>query len=162
MRFSGLILCLLMTVLAGCQPASAPAYRTVTMTLPGDEAELESLADGDVLRLDLSVGPPLTPSLSPADPGGEGAGCAFGVIEAESVSIPTGSYHLLLEARLGTVDANPASLLSCEYDASLLGEDPPGVRWRLRGCFLARSVAVPTAISWHLMPLGAQACGIGD
>lgn len=152
-------------------PAPAPPVHFValTATLPHAPSEglapsvLDPIEEGAPLLLDLTLLPPLTPSIR--QPGGTYAlaeSCDFGVVEAGAVSLPTGSYHMLIHAELGTPSANPASLLSCEYDASLMSDDTPGVGWRLRGCFLPQAVSIPTATLWALSPLPASACGIGN
>jgi hypothetical protein len=148
---------------------SSPRYVTLTATLPHAPSEglppsvLDPITEGAPLLLDLTLLPPLTPSIRQAD--GKFAlaeSCDFGVVEAGAVSLPTGSYHMLINAELGAPAATPASLLSCEYDASLMTEESPGAKWRLRGCFLPQAVSIPTATLWALNPLPASACGIGN
>ncbi len=150
---------------------AAPAARYVSLeaTLPHAPSEglppevLDPIIEGTPLKLDLMLLPPLTPSLRQSD--GTYAlaeTCEFGVVDAGAVSLPTGSYHMLINAELGSPSANPASLLSCEYDPSLMTEESPGASWRLRGCFLPQAVSIPTAVLWSLSPLPASACGIGD
>lgn len=152
-------------------PAPTPPARFValTATLPHGPSEglppavLDPIEEGAPLLLDLTLLPPLTPSIR--QPDGTYAlaeTCDFGVVEAAAVSLPTGSYHMLINAELGTPATHPASLFSCEYDASLMTEDSPGARWRLRGCFLPQAVSIPTATLWALSPLPASACGIGN
>lgn len=124
---------------------------------------LDPIEEGKPLLLDLMINAPLTPSLR--QPDGTYAlaeSCDFGVVEASAVSVPTGSYHMLINAELGSPASHPASLLSCEYDPSQMTETSPGVRWRLKGCFLPHAVSIPTATLWQLNPLPASACGIGD
>lgn len=149
--------------------ASAARYVSLEATLPHAPSEglppevLDPILEGTPLKLDLTLLPPLTPSIRQAD--GTYAlaeACDFGVVEAGAVSLPTGSYHMLINAELGSPSANPASLLSCEYGASLMTEESPGASWRLRGCFLPQAVSIPTAVLWSLSPLPASACGIGD
>ncbi len=160
----------------GTATLSAPAevspparFVALTATLPHAPSEglppavLDPIVEGTPLLLDLALLPPLTPSIRQTD--GTYAlseSCDFGVVEAGGVSLPTGSYHMLINAELGAPASNPASLLSCEYDPSLMSEDSPGARWRLRGCFLPQSVSIPTATLWALNPLPASACGIGN
>lgn len=152
-------------------PSAAPtaAFVALTATLPHGPSEglppsvLDPIREGTPLQLDLTLLPPLTPSIRQAD--GTYAlaeSCDFGVVEAGAVSLPTGSYHMLINAELGTPSANPASLLSCEYDPGLMTEDSAGASWRLRGCFLPQAVSIPTAMLWSLSPLPASACGIGN
>ena len=150
---------------------AAPVARYVSLeaTLPHPPSEglppevLDLMVEGTPLLLDLTLLPPLTPSIRQAD--GTYAlaeDCDFGVVEAGAVSLPTGSYHMLINAELGSPSANPASLLSCEYDPALITDDSFGARWRLRGCFLPQSMSIPTAMLWSLSPLPASACGIGN
>ncbi|KCZ96910.1 putative lipoprotein [Hyphomonas polymorpha PS728] len=152
-------------------PAPPPPARFValTATLPHGPSEglppsvLDPIQEGAPLRLDLTLLPPLIPSIR--QPDGTyvlAESCDFGVVEAGAVSLPTGSYHMLINAELGTPSANPASLLSCEYDPALMSDDSPGASWRLRGCFLPQAVSIPTATLWALSPLPASACGIGN
>ena len=156
---------------AALSAPAAPAARYISLeaTLPHAPSEglppevLDPIAEGTPLKLDLTLLPPLTPSIRQADGTYTlSESCDFGVVEAGAVSLPTGSYHMLINAELGSPSANPASLLSCEYDASRMTEDSPGARWRLRGCFLPQAVSIPTAMLWSLSPLPASACGIGD
>lgn len=150
-------------ILLGVQAcAAAPGYTVLTATLPGEVEALDRIEEGQPVRLDLILRPPLVPAIRQAgaeDPAQ--ADCTFGSVPAVSVSLPTGSDHLLMEAALGEAAGGASGLLTCEYDPSLLGSDVPGV-WRLRGCFLPRAVSVPTALSWNLAPLAPAACGIGN
>ena len=155
--------------LAAPAAPATPRFVALTATLPHAPSEglppevLDPIEEGTPLLLDLTLLPPLTPSVrQPDGKYGLAETCDFGVVEAGAVSLPTGSYHMLINAELGTPAANPASLLSCEYDASLMTEESPGARWRLRGCFLPQSVSIPTATLWTLSPLPASACGIGN
>lgn len=149
--------------------AAAPGFVRLTTTLPHGPSEglppevLDPLEDGVPVLLDLTLLPPLEPSFV------QGAGtfvpagsCDFGAVPATSISVPTGSYHMLLDVELGSRESHAANLLSCEYDPALMTEDTPGASWRLRGCFLPHSVSIPTAIVWALNPLPASACGIGN
>lgn len=158
-----------MATLAVPAPPPPARFVSLTTTLPEAASEglppeaLDPIEEGAPLLLDLTLMPPLRPALRQADGTySEPAGCDFGVVAASAVSMPTGSNHMLLHAELGTPATHPASLLSCEYDPALLGEDGNGARWRLRGCFLPQTVSIPTAVLWSLSPLPASACGIGD
>ena len=155
--------------LAPAEASPAARFVALTATLPHAPSEglppsvLDPIVEGTPLLLDLTLLPPLTPSIRQTD--GTYAlaeSCDFGVVEAGAVSLPTGSYHMLINAELGAPAANPASLLSCEYDPGLMTEGAPGAKWRLRGCFLPQSVSIPTATLWALNPLPASACGIGN
>ncbi len=123
---------------------------------------LQSMTEGVVL-LDLRIAPELEPSIVLPD-GREGSldECGFGPVEAGTVMVATGSNHMILEVRMGTPAQHAANLLSCNYDPSLIAEDGFGHITRLKGCFLAHAVSVPTAVHWRLNPLPARACGIGD
>lgn len=146
------------------------AVKTVTAQLPGDgefeaPAALEALEDRDVVLLDLDMLPLAWPSVTTID--GEQATpqtCAFGMIEdVEKVSVPTGSNHLLMTVRLGHPGVHAANGLSCEYSPVTNGETPQDwARMRLTGCYLVRSVSIPTARELVLNPLPASACGLHD
>jgi hypothetical protein len=144
------------------------AFIAITGTLPevGNDlppALLDGLNDNVPVRLDLTLEPPLAPTIANADGSfGPIPDCAFGAQDAKEISVPTGSNHMLLSVRMGTPEDHPANLFSCEYDAGNLTEDTLGVSYRLRGCFLPQSVSIPTAVLWVLNPLPATACGIGD
>lgn len=149
--------------------ALAPAFTVLTAALPHAPSEglapsvLDALTEGVPVRLDLTLMPPLEPSFVQANGAYVPAGaCDFGAVPASAMSVPTGSYHMLLDVELGSRESHPANLLSCEYDPALLGEDGPAAKWRLRGCFLPLQVSIPTAAVWALNPLPASACGIGD
>lgn len=156
-------------LVATAQEKPADSALQLTATLPHAPSEglppavLDELTDGRPVLLDLTLMPPLTPSLKQADGMYVLAeSCDFGVVEAGIVSVPTGSYHMLLDVALGSREQHPANLFSCEYDPGLMTEDHAGHRWRLRGCFLPHSVSIPTATLWALNPLPASACGIGN
>ncbi len=159
-------------------PAAAPAVTTVsearlafigiTGTLPeaGNDlppALLDSLMDLVPVRLDLTLRPPLAPTVQGADgfyaPITE---CGYGPLEAGVISVPTGSNHMLLDVRMGSSVDHPANLFACEYDPGNITDDTLGTVYRLRGCFLPQSVSIPTAVQWVLNPLPASACGLGD
>lgn len=149
--------------------ALEPPYTVLTATVPHAPSEglppsvLDPIEEGKPLLLDLTLMPPLTPSIRQGDGSYAFAeSCDHGVVEAGAVSLPTGSNYMLIHAELGNAPTNPASLLSCEYDPSLITEESPGARWRLRGCFLPQAVSIPTATLWRLSPLPASACGIGN
>jgi len=159
-------------------PAAAPAVTTVsearlafigiTGTLPEEgndlpPALLDPLMDLVPVRLDVTLRPPLEPTMQGAD--GSYAPiteCGFGPLDAGVISVPTGSNHMLLDVRMGSPEDHPANLFACEYDAGAMTEDSPGTVYRLRGCFLPQSVSIPTAVQWVLNPLPAAACGLGD
>lgn len=150
-------------------PAPATGHVSIAAVLPEAGADglppgaLDALQDGLPVRLDLTLQPPLRPSLIQPDGLFDGAApCDFGPVPATEISIPTGSYHMMLDVRMGTPDAHPANLLSCDYDPAFLTDEDAGTTWRLRGCFLPQSVSIPTAVLWVLNPLPASACGISD
>ena len=147
--------------------ADADAVQHISADLPGPvefEAPeaLEMMTEGVVL-LDLRIAPELEPGILGAD-GSSGSleGCEFGPVEADIVRVATGSNHMLLEMRMGQPDQHAANLLSCNYDPSLISEDGVGHMIRLKGCFFAHAIAIPTAVQWRLNPLPASACSFGD
>ncbi len=159
-------------------PASEPEVTTVsearlsfigiTGTLPeaGNDlppSVLDPLMDLVPLRLDLTLRPPLEPTVQGAD-GYYSAitECGFGPMEAGVISVPTGSNHMLLDVRMGSPEDHPANLFACEYDPENLSDETLGLVYRLRGCFLPQSVSIPTAVQWVLNPLPAAACGLGE
>jgi hypothetical protein len=144
------------------------AFIGITGMLPDEgndlpPAVLDPLMDLVPVRLDLTIRPPLAPTVQGADgfytPITE---CGFGPLDAGVISVPTGSNHMLLDVRMGSPADHPANLFACEYDAGAMTEDTPGTVYRLRGCFLPQSVSIPTAVQWVLNPLPAAACGLGD
>lgn len=150
--------------------AAQSEVKTVEGDLPG-EAEfealqgLEDLADRDVVLLDLNMLPLAWPSVSDAD-GNQTTPqtCDFGMMEdVEHVSVPTGSNHLLMSVWLGNREDHAANGLSCEY-APVTGGDAPQdwARMRLTGCYMVRSVSIPTARQLVLNPLPASACGLHE
>lgn len=150
-------------------PKAPESFVRLSANLPHAPSEglppevLDPIEEGKPLLLDLMINAPLTPSLR--QPDGTFAlseSCDYGVVEASAVSVPTGSNHMLVNAELGTHVSHPANLLACEYDPGQITEMSPGVRWRLKGCFLPHQVSIPTAILWQLNPLPASVCGIGD
>jgi hypothetical protein len=144
------------------------AFIGITGTLPelGNDlppALLDGLNDNVPVRLDLTLQPPLEPTIESADGTyGPIPDCAFGTQDAKEISVPTGSNHMLLSVRMGTPEDHPANLFSCEYDPANITDEDLGVSYRLRGCFLPQSVSIPTAVLWVMNPLPASACGIGD
>ena len=151
------------------EQSAEPGFVTLSANLPHAPSEglppdvLDPIEDGKPLLLDLMINTPLTPSLRQPDGSYATAeSCDYGVVDASAVSVPTGSNHMLIHAEVGSPVSHPANLLACEYDASQIMELTPGVRWRLKGCFLPHAVSIPTATLWQLNPLPASACGIGD
>ncbi|MAN47173.1 MAG: hypothetical protein GYB49_07975 [Alphaproteobacteria bacterium] len=157
----------LMMGLCGFAAAETPIVQVITADLPGPvefEAPeaLQNMEEGVVL-LDLSIVSDLDPGIKLTDgTWGTLEGCEFGAVEAETVMIKTGSNHMLLEVRMGDPDTHAANLLSCNYRPDLISDDGFGHLTRLKGCFYAHNIAIPTALHWRLNPLPAQACGIGD
>jgi len=147
--------------------ADPAAVQHISADLPGPvefEAPeaLEGMTEGIVL-LDLRIAPELEPGILRAD-GSSGSleGCEFGPVDADIVRVATGSNHMILEVRMGHPDQHAANLLSCNYDPSLISEGGFGHVTRLKGCFLAHAIAIPTAVQWRLNPLPASACSFGD
>jgi hypothetical protein len=138
---------------------------TGTLPEPGNSLPpdlLASLNDLVPVRLDLMLQPPLLPTAEKAGADVPLEDCAFGVVAADTVSVPTGSYHMILDVRLGSPEEHPANLLSCEYDTSSITDESLGLAYRIRGCYLPQSVSIPTAELWVLNPLPPAACGLGD
>ncbi|MBI1399058.1 hypothetical protein [Hyphomonas sp.] len=144
------------------------AFVGITGTLPeaGNDlppALFDPLMDLVPVRLDLTLRPPLAPSVVGEDGlYGPLPECGFGPVEVAEVSVPTGSNHMLMSVRMGTPADHPANLLSCDYDPAEMTDESLGHVIRLRGCFLPQSVSIPTAVQWVLNPLPASACGLGD
>ena len=184
MRITGLIAVSLIALLGACVIApsttelAAPEVTTVsearlafigiTGSLPeaGSDlppALLDPLIDLVPVRLDLTLRPPLQPTVQGTDgfytPVTE---CGFGPMQAGVISVPSGSNHMLLDVRMGSPVDHPANLFSCEYAPGSASEESSGLVYRLRGCFLPQSVSIPTAVQWVLNPLPASACGLGD
>lgn len=144
------------------------AFIGITGSLPEEGNEmppdlLDPLMDLVPVRLDLTLRPPLQPTVQ----GGDGfytpiSECGYGPLDAGVISVPTGSNHMLLDVRMGSSVDHPANLFACEYDPGNITDDTLGTVYRLRGCFLPQSVSIPTAVQWVLNPLPASACGLGD
>ncbi len=154
---------------AAPEAAEAKSVIEITATLADDPDDglppksLDTLSDAAPVKLDLTVLPPLMPAVQVGDGTWADIGpCSFGPLDAAAVSVPTGSHHMLLEVRLGTPESHAANLLSCEYRPDAIDDETLGGAIRVRGCFLAQPVSIPTAVHWVLNPLPAEACGIGD
>jgi hypothetical protein len=139
----------------------------VVATLPGDTefeapGALQDMAEGPVW-LDLTVAPPLDPSVQLEDGSWSGLVCdSHGEVRAKSVSVPTGSNHLLLDIRPGSPDRHAANMVSCNYAPQYSDETSLGHVIRIKGCYFANSVSIPTAIQWILNPLPASGCNAGN
>lgn len=150
-------------------PAGAAAgdVRTVVADLPGPvefEAPeaLQVLEEGPVW-LDLSIAPPLDPAGQQEDGSWSGIVCdSHGEVSAKSVSVPTGSNHLLLEVRPGTSEQHAANMVSCNYAPQYSDETSLGHVIRIKGCYFANSISIPTANQWILNPLPAGDCAAGN
>ena len=141
---------------------------TITARLPVDASSEEIFAnvtDGATLALDLTM--PLGPGMQIAygDPSRGPTGgviddnCGFGLVgRARSLSLPTGSNHLLVDLALGSPDRYPANAVSCEYSPDQGTENPLSVR--IRGCFRVREITIPTARLLDLAALPGAACGL--
>ena len=143
--------------------AFADVQQVVT-SLPGEmefEAPeaLQRLEEGPVW-LDLSIAPPLGLSAQQEDGAWSGIVCdRHGEVSAKAVSVPTGSNHLLLEVRPGTPELHAANMVSCDYAPQYATDTDPGHVTRVKGCYFANSVSIPTAVQWILNPLPASDCG---
>ena len=147
--------------------AETGSVQIVQATLPGPvefeaPAALEAMMEGVVL-LDLRIAPELEPGILSSDGrAGSLEGCEFGPVEADTVMVATGSNHMILEVHMGDKAQHAANLLSCNYDPALITEEGFGHMTRLKGCFMAHAISIPTAVHWRLHPLPAEACGFGD
>lgn len=156
-------------VLAGGYASALAAeqgeVRRVSATAAPYTEAFAEVADGDVVSLDLRMAP--SPEMLSQFSAGsldeveipralEGE-CPFGPLEPlrERLGIPTGDNHFLLSAVLGDSERHAANLASCEYR---VGPEGPSAEFRLRGCFLALEVAIPTARQVLLRPMPASAC----
>ncbi|WP_084395883.1 hypothetical protein [Henriciella aquimarina] len=157
-------------IVCGAATAQSAPVKVVEGDLPG-EAEFEALAgleeleDRDVVLLDLDMLPLAWPGVTDSDGNfTTPQTCEFGMIEGvDEVSVPTGSNHLLMNVHLGDPQDHAANGLSCEYSPVSGGEAPQDwARMRLTGCYLVRSVSIPTARQLILSPLPASACGLHD
>ncbi len=151
----------------GWATAEAPFVQVVTATLPsGEEFEAPDAIlnmDEGVVLLDLTIGPELTPSVKQVDGTYmEMTECEYGVVDAGELSVRTGSNHILMDIRMGTPGEHAANLLACDYAPEHMTDFEPGHETRLKGCFYAHAVSIPTAIQWVLNPMPASACGFGD
>ena len=147
--------------------AAGAEVQQVEATLPGDiefEAPeaLQNLQEG-VVWLDLTIAPSLEPSIVMSDGTWSDNQCdGHGPVDAKSVSVSTGSNHMIMEVRVGTPELNAANLVSCDYAPQYMTDDDPGHVTRVKGCYFAHATSIPTAVWWILNPLPASACGFGD
>ncbi|MEO1274237.1 MAG: hypothetical protein AAFV96_02240 [Pseudomonadota bacterium] len=82
--------------------------------------------------------------------------CNFGLFDSIRRVYPvTGDTHTLVTVTLGTPERHAANLAYCGYRAA-----GTQTLFILRGCFLAQSLPIPTAVHWVLTPLPAAACGL--
>ncbi|HPF24618.1 MAG TPA: hypothetical protein PK417_14125 [Hyphomonas sp.] len=146
--------------------AAADVQKVVT-NLPGSEEfeapeALQDMQEG-VVWLDLTIAPSLEPSIEMSDGTYSDNQCdGHGPVDAKSVSVSTGSNHMLLEVRVGTPELNAANLVSCDYAPQYMSDFDPGHVTRVKGCYFAHATSIPTAVWWILNPLPASACGFGD
>jgi len=146
--------------------AAADVQKVVT-NLPGSEEfeapeALQDMQEG-VVWLDLTIAPSLEPSIEMFDGTYSDNQCdGHGPVDAKSVSVSTGSNHMLLEVRVGTPELNAANLVSCDYAPQYMSDFDPGHVTRVKGCYFAHATSIPTAVWWILNPLPASACGFGD
>jgi hypothetical protein len=135
---------------------------------PGELAPevIDVLGDGDVVHLDLLVPPDAVAvrSVGAQGYGGNLTECGYGPVEnVGEVSVRTGSNHLLLVVRPGTPERHAANGVSCEYTPNVQADvaaDPQDASVRVRGCYLASEVSIPTARMLVMNPLDAKACGL--
>lgn len=148
-------------IVGGVEASAHPASeRLIAGTIADAAPALAGVSEGAILRLDLTA--PLTGfgAAGRRRTGGEAriteADCPFGPLNGmRSVSPVTGDPHFLLTVAFTSPERHPANLVSCEY---AVGADGPKVVLRLRGCFLALRLSVPTASHLLLRPARADAC----
>lgn len=146
---------------------AAADVQKIVAELPANEdfeapEVLQDMTEG-VVWLDLTIAPSLDPSIEAPDGTYQDQACnRFEPIEARSVSVRTGSSHLLLNVRPGLPEQYGANLVSCEYAPQYSSDFEPGHVTRVKGCYYAHATSIPTAVNWILNPLPASACGIGD
>lgn len=139
-------------------PAAALAQAVKATAEPPALSEAFSpVADGAAVSVDLRF--PVTASLAPVLGrfGLEGDECPFGPLPhpAGAIDAPSGDNHFVLRLTMGDPLRHAANLASCEYR---IGDQGPEAVLRLRGCFLALEMSIPTARSLALQPLPAAAC----
>ena len=141
--------------------------QSIVAELPGQEEfeapqALQDMQEGAVW-LDLTIAPNFDPSFEMPDGTYAETGCsAFGPVEAKSVTIRTGSNHILFTVRPGAPETYAANLVACDYNPEYMTDTDPGHVTRVTGCYFAHATSIPTAVQWVLNPLPASACGIGD
>ncbi len=146
--------------------AMADAQKVVT-SLPGTvefeaPGALQDMVEGPVW-LDLTIAPPLDPSVQREDGSWSGMVCdSHGEVRTKAVAVPTGSNHMLLEIRPGTPEQHAANLVSCDYAPQYSDGTSPGHVIRVKGCYYAHAASIPTAVQWILNPLPAGDCQSGD
>ncbi|MEL6980427.1 MAG: hypothetical protein AAGM38_17360 [Pseudomonadota bacterium] len=148
----------LMSVAGG--PGAAAGGAPLIQVEAGEAAAaaFDAVADGAIMRLDFSVriDAERDPEWRRAAFGLAADECPFGALTPIAAARPpSGDPALLLEIRLGAPERHAANLASCEH---VIDERGPGAALRLRGCFLAHLVSVPTARLFVLHPLEAAAC----
>lgn len=153
---------------AFCAGGAALAdVQKITATLPGDveyEAPeaLQQMEEG-VVWLDLTIAPSLEPSIINTNGEFSDNQCeGHGPMDAKSVSVSTGSNHMLLEVRMGTPEQHAANIVSCDYAPQYMTDEDFGHVTRVKGCFYAHATSIPTAVWWILNPLPGEACRYGD
>ncbi len=150
-----------------------PAVNKVSASLPGvtpfeTPAPLASINDGDIVLLDIEMRASAYPSVRFTDGqtrtlNGE---CDYGPVDhVTTVSIPTGSNHLLIETHLGNSSDHPVNSLACHYAPDISGagialNDNLPTMINLKGCYYASEISIPTARLITLAPLPGNACGL--
>lgn len=160
--------CLILFVALSAAPAGAEDVQRIEAAIPAGEdfmapGALEAMEEG-VVWLDLRMAPEFDPDVQQPDGTFRSLvdDCAFGPVETSRLMVNTGSNHLLMEVRMGTPEQHAGNILSCEYSPDYISEHGPGHGTRLKGCFFAHAIPIPTAAYWVLNPLPASACGFGD
>lgn len=146
---------------------AAADVQKIVAEIPGHEEfeapqALQDMQEG-VVWLDLTIAPNFDPSFEMEDGTYAETGCSsFGPVDVRSVSIRTGSNHILFNVRPGSPEQNPANLVSCDYAPDYMIDEDPGHVTRVKGCYFAHAASIPTAVWWVLNPMPAGACGFGD
>ena len=147
--------------------SGASELRRVTSETPPLTSAFEAVEEGDRVVLDISLalersvlsqfGYEGFEEVVEADEGDLVAGCPFGPLSplSDVVQVPTGDTHFLLSMRFGDPHSHAANLASCEYRP---GGEVAQTVLRLRGCFLALTLSIPTARHILLHPLPASDC----
>lgn len=124
--------------------APASAVEKISAEDAAAIASLVLLKDGAPAWLDIYLGEPF---------GLED--CDYGPIYDDDVlELRTGDTHFLVTVAPSDPSRHPQNLASCEYSL----QDASHAATRLRGCFIAHWVSIPTARQLTLHPLDVAYC----